>query len=459
MKTLFTFLFISLTLTVFAQSPKSFNYQAVARDAGDVPMTNTSINVRFTLHNSTPTGAIVYQETQSVTTNQFGLFTSSIGIGTAVSGNFSSISWGNGNKYLQVELNLGSGYIDMGTSQLLSVPYALMADSVKYLPSLPSDNWGSQVVRTSSELAGDGLAINPLKINQNGATTGQVLKWNGSSWTPSNDANGGGTVTNINTGTGLSGGPITSSGTISLANTGVTAGSYGTGSSYPVLTVNSQGQITVAGSQSLPTSLPPNGTAGGDLSGTYPNPTVTKLQNRSVSNVAPAVGQILKWNGNLWIPAIDSTGSNGWGTQTIVSRSPLSGGGVIGDSLKINAGNEGDVLYTNSSGDAVWRRSQFIDGGGGFKGGAPTTWEILDLTNYGSPSVSVGHLHLNFYSATARVLYVRPPGSTSPQASWAIVDIPAGRTVSVVVTCINSQVEWYSSTNSTISFEITGISR
>ena len=55
-----------------------------------------------------------------------------------------------------------------------------------------------------------------------------------------------GTVTNIATGTGLTGGPITGTGTISLANTAVTAGSYGTSSQVSQVTINAQGQITSA---------------------------------------------------------------------------------------------------------------------------------------------------------------------------------------------------------------------
>ncbi len=116
-------------VTGSAQAPQSLNYQAVARDAGGNILGNQSATVRYTIHDVNAAGATLYQETQSVATNQFGLFTASIGNGTVVIGNFSTIDWSLNSKYLQVELDLGAGYADMGTSQLLSVPYALFAAS------------------------------------------------------------------------------------------------------------------------------------------------------------------------------------------------------------------------------------------------------------------------------------------------------------------------------------------
>lgn len=94
-------------------------------------------------------------------------------------------------------------------------------------------------------------AVTMAKIAQAGATSGQVLKWSGSAWVPSVDSSNAGTVTSVATGTGLSGGPITSTGTISLANTTVTAGSYGSATAAPTITVDAQGRLTAAGSATI----------------------------------------------------------------------------------------------------------------------------------------------------------------------------------------------------------------
>ena len=117
-------------LTCAAQSPQQFNYQGVARDNGGNVLANQNIGLQFTLHSTSATGPIVYQEIQFTITNGFGLFNVKVGNGAVVSGNISTINWGGNSYYLQVEMDATGGavYQNMGTSELLSVPYALYAE-------------------------------------------------------------------------------------------------------------------------------------------------------------------------------------------------------------------------------------------------------------------------------------------------------------------------------------------
>lgn len=128
--------------------------------------------------------------------------------------------------------------------------------------------------------------VAPAKLTQGGAINGQILKWNGTSWLPQDDNAG---VTSVAAGTGLSGGTITSAGTIGLANTAVAPGIYGSATEVSRITVDAQGRVTSANNVTI-TGAAPTGTAGGDLTGNFPNPTVAtgaitpaKLANTTVT--------------------------------------------------------------------------------------------------------------------------------------------------------------------------------
>jgi len=112
------------------QVPQSFNYQAVARDASGSVLINQAVSFRISLLQGSTAGASVYTETHTVTTNLLGLVNFAIGAGIVVSGNFANINWANGPYFVQIELDVSNSgsYLVMGTSQLLSVPYAQYAE-------------------------------------------------------------------------------------------------------------------------------------------------------------------------------------------------------------------------------------------------------------------------------------------------------------------------------------------
>ncbi|WP_082461509.1 exosporium glycoprotein BclB-related protein [Pedobacter sp. PACM 27299] len=110
----------------FAQTPQKINYQAVIRNATGQPVPNQAVGMRLTVQNG-PVGAALYSETQTPTTNAYGLVNLQIGTGSVVTGTFATIPWTTGSKYLKIEADItgGSTYTVVGTVELVSVPYAL----------------------------------------------------------------------------------------------------------------------------------------------------------------------------------------------------------------------------------------------------------------------------------------------------------------------------------------------
>jgi uncharacterized protein (TIGR02145 family) len=127
MKKFYTLFTLFLSLLALAQTPQGFNYQATVRNSSGALIVNQDVNLKFNLMQNSPTNEPVYSETHDVTTDDLGQVNLVIGQGTATSGTFSEINWGTGNYYMGIELNTGNGYVSMGTTQLLSVPYALYA--------------------------------------------------------------------------------------------------------------------------------------------------------------------------------------------------------------------------------------------------------------------------------------------------------------------------------------------
>jgi trimeric autotransporter adhesin len=163
---------------VSAQVPNMFNYQAVARNAFGQGIPNANIRIRITLFDGGATGTSVYSETRQAATNQLGLFTLSIGGAGAISstGNFATINWSTGNKFIKVEVDPlgGNNFITLGNTELLSVPYALYAVNGKQGPVGPQGVPGPQgtqgiaglksLVKTTAEPAGANCANGGQKV-------------------------------------------------------------------------------------------------------------------------------------------------------------------------------------------------------------------------------------------------------------------------------------------------------
>ena len=134
MKSLFAIIAgVLISANVFAQAPERMSYQAVVRDNNDNLMANTAIGMQISILQGSITGTAVYVETQTPTSNANGLVSLEIGAGTLVSGDFSTIDWANGPYFLKTETDPtgGTTYTITGTSQFMSVPYALHAKTAE----------------------------------------------------------------------------------------------------------------------------------------------------------------------------------------------------------------------------------------------------------------------------------------------------------------------------------------
>ena len=134
MKKIFTFLAaVLLTASVFAQSPQKMSYQAVIRNSSDALVCSINIGMQISILQGSANGTAVYVERHFSSTNANGLVSIEIGAGTVVSGNFANIDWTAGSYFIKTEtdLNGGANYTITGTSQLLSVPYALNAKTAE----------------------------------------------------------------------------------------------------------------------------------------------------------------------------------------------------------------------------------------------------------------------------------------------------------------------------------------
>ena len=161
---------VFLTATLWAQSPQKMSYQAVVRNASDALVKSTAIGMKVSILKGSATGTAVYVETQTPTTNANGLVSVSIGSGTVVSGDFSTIDWANGPYFIKTETDPagGTSYSITGTSQLLSVPYALHAKTAETVTGGITET--KVTAGTNVTVTGAGTTASPYVVNATGAT-------------------------------------------------------------------------------------------------------------------------------------------------------------------------------------------------------------------------------------------------------------------------------------------------
>jgi len=168
-----------LTIYVFTQAPQKISYQAVIRDADNKIVANHAVGIRISILQGSEIGTSVYKETYNPVpqTNTNGLVTIEIGGGIPVTGTFSDIDWTKGPYFIKSEADPagGANYSIIGTSQLLSVPYALHAKTAE------NNFSGNYNDLTNKPALFDGN-YNSLTNKPLGNKKGDLLYWNDTTW-------------------------------------------------------------------------------------------------------------------------------------------------------------------------------------------------------------------------------------------------------------------------------------
>jgi hypothetical protein len=173
----FSFLILAVSITLAQTPPPGIPYQAIARNANGTPYVNANLTVRFSLHEQTATGTVSYAETKSLQTNDLGLFSTTFGSGTPITGTFAVINWAQTTKFLQVEINLGSTWVDIGTQQLMSVPYAMYAGTASTLASTNQTPTSTGCYSCPTEISS--VSINTMNSRINAVEYCSALNENG----------------------------------------------------------------------------------------------------------------------------------------------------------------------------------------------------------------------------------------------------------------------------------------
>ncbi|MDQ1856673.1 collagen-like protein [Chryseobacterium sp. WLY505] len=353
-----------------SQAPEKMSYQAVMRNGSGQLLANQGVAVKVSILQGSPAGAAVYSERLTGNTNANGLVSLEIGTGTIITGTFATIDWSSASYYLKTETDPagGTNYTIAGTSQLLSVPYALYAKSAGggggsfMIPYTNTVNNASTLFSLTND--GDGSSLE----GNNNSTTSNIAAVRG---VVTNTAPGGfsSAVRGINNGTG-----------------GLGVGVYGSqaGSGWGVYGTTPNGLGVYGNASANGTGVYANSNTGTGLTATSNNgiPASISIFNNSNNNVALSASSV----GNGTVVNVTTSGNGagvrsstgaGFGLHGITSAQTSAG--VVGDN---NGGGEAIVGRTTSdiAGAVVGRN----DGGGyGVRGFVATNTSGTGIGVYG----------------------------------------------------------------------------
>lgn len=220
MQKIFTFLLtLAFAIGAFSQVPERMSYQAVIRNSSGVLQANQAIGMKISILQGSATGMPVYVETQTATTNTNGLVSVEIGSGVVVSGSFTGIDWSSGTYFIKMETDPtgGTTYSITGTSQILSVPYALYSKTAdSYSETDPLFE-----AHPANEIAGSDISSWNMAFGSgNHASAGYLISGSEGDGVVGNEVINVTDATLIRSGSGTSGSPFTVGLNLANSNTG-----------------------------------------------------------------------------------------------------------------------------------------------------------------------------------------------------------------------------------------------
>ena len=160
-------LIFALLITTLCWSQNGINYKAIIKDASGNVISNGEVIIQFTILKTSEMGSVAYQENQTITTDANGLLITTIGEGFATVSTFDAVKWENDSYFLKVEVSIGSGLVDMGTTEFNAVPYALNVSGLEAIDEGNGIGWRLKG-RSSVEYADIGLNAIDFSIKDGG---------------------------------------------------------------------------------------------------------------------------------------------------------------------------------------------------------------------------------------------------------------------------------------------------